>query len=208
MTDPSRLVSTAKAAAAVGVDRTTLFRWWQAEKVRTPYRTPSGHLRWDVADLHRQLTAKPTTTPEVLLVPETTDQPQKAAVAVAIVVSDVGVLVGQRNDGIPPWTFIAGKCHEGEAPRDAAVREVKEETGLVVTAGRYPIGERVHPKTKRHMRYIACSPAEGSTDVFVGDEDELAEVRWVPTVEALCELMGRENIFAPVLEHLERVLPA
>ena len=120
----------------------------------------------------------------------------------AIVTSDRGVLVGRRNDGKPPWTFIAGEVEPGERPADAAIREVKEETGLEVRAGRV-IGERDHPKTKRHMIYMAAEPVRG-TDVFVGDEDELAEVRWVSLAEA-DELMGG-MIFGPVHEHLEREL--
>jgi 8-oxo-dGTP diphosphatase len=206
MADQSRLVSTAKAAAAVGVDRTTLFRWWQAKKVTTPYRTPSGHLRWVIADLQAQL-ANPTPPQEDLPMPlDDPSAPQKPSIATAIVVSELGVLVGKRNDGTPPWTFIAGQAHDGEPIADAAVREVKEETGLVVVAGGALIGRRTHPKTGRDMHYVACRPTEG-TDVFVGDEEELAEVRWVPTVDALCELMQRDQIFPPVLEHLERVLP-
>ena len=88
-----------------------------------------------------------------------------------------------------------------ENPADTAVREVKEETGLRVTAGEV-IGERVHPKTHRTMIYLAARPTHG-TDVFVGDEDELAEVRWVSLAEADELLPG---MFGPVREHLAREL--
>jgi 8-oxo-dGTP pyrophosphatase MutT (NUDIX family)/transcriptional regulator with XRE-family HTH domain len=122
-------------------------------------------------------------------------------VVAAIVTSELGVLVGRRNDGKPPWTFIAGEqdAVKDENPADTAVREVKEETGLRVQVGEV-IGERDHPNTGRHMIYLAAAPTHG-TDVFVGDEDELAEVRWVSLAE-LDELMGAGNIFAPVHEHL------
>ena len=83
------------------------------------------------------------------------------------------------------------------------MREVKEETGLRVTAGGV-IGRRVHPKTGRTMVYIAARPTHG-TDAFVGDEDELAEIRWVDLREA-DELMGG-MIFEPVRDHLSQVLP-
>ena len=114
-----------------------------------------------------------------------------------------GVLVGRRNDGQPPWTFIAGKIEPGESPADAAVREVKEETGLLIRAGKV-IGRRVSSVHRRTMVYMAAPPTRG-TDVFVGDEDELAEVRWVTLAEA-DELMGG-MIFEPVYEHLRQVLP-
>ena len=58
--------------------------------------------------------------------PRATAQP----VVAAIVTSRLGVLVGRRHDGKPPWTFIAGEVEPGERPEDAAIREVKEETGL------------------------------------------------------------------------------
>lgn len=124
-------------------------------------------------------------------------------VVAAIVTSPEGVLVGRRNDGKPPWTFIAGEqdAVKDENPADTAVREVKEETGLRVTA-REVIGERVHPKTHRTMIYLAARPTHG-TDVFVGDEDELAEVRWVSLAEADELLPG---MFEPVREHLAREL--
>ena len=124
-------------------------------------------------------------------------------VVAAIVTSELGVLVGRRNDGKPPWTFIAGEqdAVKDENPADTAVREVKEETGLRVTAGDV-VGERVHPKTGRTMIYMAAAPTHG-TDVFIGDEDELAEVRWVSLAEADELLPG---MFEPVREHLAREL--
>jgi 8-oxo-dGTP pyrophosphatase MutT (NUDIX family)/transcriptional regulator with XRE-family HTH domain len=122
-------------------------------------------------------------------------------VVAAIVTSQLGVLVGQRNDGKPPWTFIAGEVEPGESPADAAVREVKEETGLRVRAGDV-IGERVHPKTGRTMIYMAAAPTHG-TKVIVGDEDELADVRWITLAEADELLPG---MFEPVHEYLEREL--
>lgn len=130
--------------------------------------------------------------------------PEKQPVVAAIVTSPLGVLAGRRNDGKPPWTFIAGEIEPGEAQADAAVREVKEETGLVVIAGEREIGRRVHPKTGRTMIYLECAPAAG-TDVFVGDEEELAEVRWLSLTEA-DELMP--GMFEPVHEYLRRTIGA
>jgi GntR family transcriptional regulator len=123
-------------------------------------------------------------------------------VVAAIVTSKRGVLVGRRNDGKPPWTFIAGEIEPGESPADAAIREVKEETGLAVRAAEREIGRRVHPKTGRTMIYLACHPT-GKLDPIVGDEDELAEVRWVSLAEAQELLPGMHE---PVLEHLRREL--
>ena len=120
-------------------------------------------------------------------------------VATAIVTSEHGVLVGHRHDGKPPWTFISGEIEPGESPADAAEREVKEEATLEVDVGDL-IGERVHPKTGRRMFYLAATPKEG-TGISVGDEDELAKVRWVSLAEA-DELMKAYGMFEPVREHL------
>ncbi len=126
---------------------------------------------------------------------------QQRPVVAAIVTSELGVLVGRRNDGEPPWTFIAGKVSDGERLSDAAQREVKEEAGLLVEAGEL-IGERVHPRSGRPMIYIAAHPTHG-TSVHVGDEAELAEVKWVSYDEAQ-DLMP--DMFGPVSAYLARTI--
>lgn len=133
---------------------------------------------------------------------EPADRPEPQPVVAAVVTSHLGVLAGRRRDGKPPWTFIAGEIEPGESSTDAAIREVKEETGLEVRAGRDPIGRRVHPKTGRTMVYLACQPVNG-TDVFVGDEEELSEVRWLSLVEVDALMPG---VFEPVKEHLLRTI--
>jgi 8-oxo-dGTP pyrophosphatase MutT (NUDIX family) len=146
-------------------------------------------------------TPSPTTAGEPMTEPATTPEPQP--VAAAIVTSSRGVLAGRRNDGKPPWTFIAGEVEPGETAPFAAVREVKEETGLEVRAGS-EIGRRVHPRTGRTMIYVAAEPERpDDLDVFVGDTRELAEVRWLTLAEADELLPG---MFEPVREYLSHEL--
>jgi hypothetical protein len=83
--------------------------------------------------------------------------------------SEHGVLVGRRNDGQPPWTFISGEIEPGESPNDASVREVKSH----------------------------------GTNIFVGDRDELAEVRLVSLAEAE-QLMRPCSMFGPVREYFSK----
>lgn len=194
-----RYVSTPEAARELGIAVSTLQDWAKKGRITPAWRTPGGHYQWSVSDLRRQLNMPAATTEEP--VTERSDKPEPETVAAAIVTSDKGVLVGKRNDGKPPWTFIAGKIHPGESPADAAVREVKEETGLRITAGDV-IGRRVHPATGRTMVYMAARPTHG-TDVFVGDEEELAEVRWISLAEADELLPG---MFEPVREHLAHMI--
>ena len=78
---------------------------------------------------------------------------------------------------------------------------MKEETGLLVKIS-HTIGERQHPATGRHMIYLAARPYQG-TAVHVGDEAELAEVRWVGLAEAEELLTG---MYEPVHEHLAHTL--
>jgi 8-oxo-dGTP pyrophosphatase MutT (NUDIX family) len=183
------LVSTGTAAKELGVAPTTLQRWAHAGLVEPALVTAGGHFRWNLDILRGQL-------PRV-----TGRQPEPQPVVAAIITSPLGVLVGRRNDGSPPWTFIAGEVEPGESPEDAAVREVKEETGCLAEVDEV-IGERDHPATGRHMIYMAGHPTHG-TEVHVGDRDELAEVRWVTLAEADELLPG---MFGPVRDYLARVL--
>jgi 8-oxo-dGTP pyrophosphatase MutT (NUDIX family) len=136
--------------------------------------------------------------------PPNEGSPKPVPIVAAIVTSRLGVLVARRNDGKPPWTFVAGEIERGEDPADTAVREVKEETGLRISATEV-IGRRVHPHTGREIVYLAARPTHG-TKAFVGDEQELAEVRWVDLAQA-AELMAG-SIFEPVRRYLEKTLKA
>lgn len=117
-------------------------------------------------------------------------------VAVAVVTSDRGVLLGRRRDGNPPWALPGGKAEAGETAADAAVRETAEETGLTVGAAG-EIGRRVHPATGRLIVYVAAVTAEGSE---ARPGDELTEVRWASPEEA-DELTGG-TIYEPVRKYL------
>lgn len=136
-------------------------------------------------------------------VPDPATRPEHPPVVAAIVTSHRGVLAGRRNDNKPPWTFIAGEIEPGESQVDAAIREVKEETGLEVRAGHHELGRRVHPKTGRTMVYLACSPVDSPDGIFVGDQEELAEVRWLSLAD-VDELMP--GVFKPVRDYLGRAI--
>jgi 8-oxo-dGTP pyrophosphatase MutT (NUDIX family) len=195
-----RYLTTREAADALGFSTNSLLRWARQGLVTPVSRTPQrGDYRWDLDDLRHQLGAEKTGEPLPL---QAADKPQYPAISAAIVTSRLGVLVTRRNDRMPPWGFPAGKNELGETPADTAIREVKEETGLLVTVSQ-TIGERIHPKTGKHMVYLAARPATRSRDVFVGDEDELAEVRWA-TLDEVDEMMP--DMFAPVRAHLQRVM--
>lgn len=200
-------LTTGEAARALNVNPTTLQRWVHKYGIKPALVTGGGHFRWDLDDLRIQLQRRQSENLEVIPMTssrEAATKPERQPVVAAIVTSHLGVLVGRRHDGKPLWTFIAGEIEPGESQVDAAVREVKEETGLDVRAGHQEIGRRVHPKTQRTLIYLACTPIEG-TDVIVGDPDELAEVRWFNLAD-VDRYMGQANVFEPVWEHLARIL--
>jgi 8-oxo-dGTP diphosphatase len=187
--------TTAEAAEALNVHLVTLQRWAKQGIVTPAFRTAGGRYRWDIPDLRRQLREK-TGAPMTDV-----STPIHPPIVAAIVTSKLGVLVERRHDGRPLWTFPAGEAEPGESPADTAIRETKEETTLEIKVS-HVIGERDHPKTGRHMIYVAARPYQG-TEVHVGDEDELAEVRWVNLGQADELLSG---MFGPVREHLGKTI--
>ena len=120
-------------------------------------------------------------------VTESASVPARAAVAAAIVTSHLGVLVGRRRDGTPPWTFPSGKIEPGESQEDTAVRETFEETGLRGRATAV-IGRRVHPLTRIRVVYVVAELVD-EPGVMAHKSGEFAEVRWVSLAEAEA-LMG------------------
>lgn len=176
------------AADQLGMHPSTLWRWAQAGKIRPSWTTPGGHARWDLDDLRNQLGIQAAQQP----------------IAAAVVTGVSGLLVGHRRDGSPPWTLIAGEVEPGEQPVDAAVREVKEETGLEVVPQK-EIGRRIHPVSQRTMVYLACAPVRTSDEsaVHVGDPDELTDVRWIGRSEVAEYL---PDLYKPVRRHVMRSL--
>jgi 8-oxo-dGTP pyrophosphatase MutT (NUDIX family) len=212
-----RYVTSGEAARHLGISISTLHRWLDDGLVRPAHRVGRrGDTRWDLDDLDRQLrgegqgqTQAPTQAPTRQEAPPVDDptRPQKPSVILAVVRSRDGVLLGRRNDGSPPWTFIAGENEPGESPQDTAIREVKEETGLSIKVGE-EIAQRVHPRSGRHQVYVAAKPAGRDRRVFVGDPEELAEVRWVPLAEAVELMREWGGMHDPVRDHLARTLPS
>jgi 8-oxo-dGTP pyrophosphatase MutT (NUDIX family) len=204
----------AEAVKAVQISRSTESAAWAAIQLSRAAGVPDDVLCLSTeisrSTLNRKLGKRPRRDAELELslrgddVPGDATKPERQPVVAAIVTSERGVLVGRRNDGKPPWTFIAGEIEPGESQADAAVREVKEETGLVIEPAPHEIGRRVHPKTQRTMLYLACTP-RGELDPIVGDPEELAEVRWMSLAEVE-GTMGVDNIFGPVLAHLRQEL--
>lgn len=134
----------------------------------------------------------------------TATAPVERPIVAAVIAHNGRMLVTWRNDKTPPAGFLSGEIEPGERPEDAMVREVKEESGLRLLAGEV-VGDRVHPRTGRRIIYVSGT-VEGSADVFVGDVDELAAIRWVSLTEADEAFAPFGGMFEPVHAWLTRAL--
>ena len=93
------------------------------------------------------------------------------------------------------WTVPGGQVEEdGESPWEACRREVREETGLVVTAGRLACVDFLHPRRGRPggMRFLFdCGVVPAAVrDTIVVQPGEIASHRWVDPDEASRLLSG------------------
>ena len=88
--------------------------------------------------------------------------PTPIAIAVAVVEHEGHFLIGQRPAGVPLaglWEFPGGKIEPGESPEAAAVRECREETGLIVEPlSRYPEHVQEYDHDRVQLYFIACRP--------------------------------------------------
>lgn len=126
--------------------------------------------------------------------------PDSLAVAAAIVIRDRRVLLARRRipEGLLVWTFPSGKVEPGESGEDAAVRETREEVGLITSAVK-TLGARVHPATGRRMIYVVCELLAGVA--HVADADELADVEWCDRARVI--RLVPFPFFPPVQEYLD-----
>jgi 8-oxo-dGTP diphosphatase len=80
------------------------------------------------------------------------------------------------------WSLPKGKLDKGEEFEDAALREVREETGIRCKLGRH-LGDTTykdHKEREKLVRYFEMHPEDGEFT----PNDEVDELRWVPIREA------------------------
>jgi 8-oxo-dGTP diphosphatase len=122
-----------------------------------------------------------------------------------VIVKDCRVLLVQRRvkEGSLSWQFPAGEVEPDESAGEEAVRETREETGLVVAEAKN-LGERIHPATGRTMIYVACDAIEG--EACVVDDEELVDFAWVKR-DRLAEYVPY-GFFPAVQDYLDATLSA
>jgi 8-oxo-dGTP diphosphatase len=127
-------------------------------------------------------------------------------VTAGVIVKDGKVLLTQRKPGTHQalaWEFPGGKVEEGEDPRDALVRELKEEIGIRAVVGDViDVTFHRYPERAVLLIFYAVSMAPGSD---APQPLDIADLHWA-TGQHLAE-MHLSPADRAVVRRVQRLLP-
>lgn len=122
--------------------------------------------------------------------------PRSDPVAIVLAIHEGACLLG-RNTRFPPGFFsaLAGYVEACETPEACAVREIKEEAGVTLTAVHYQFSQPWPFPSSMMMGFLA----DAKDRTLKLDETEICEAKWVDKAEIRAILGGekRENFFLP-----------
>ena len=123
----------------------------------------------------------------------------------AVIVKDDRVLLVHQNNNL--WSFPKGHMEPGETEIEAALREVKEETGLDVKiddSKRYVFGYLIEELSIDKTVVLFLAQVEDGVDMKKQDS-EIAELRWVPfdEVEQTLNFDAWRQIWRTILADLQ-----
>jgi 8-oxo-dGTP diphosphatase len=125
-----------------------------------------------------------------------------------MIVVAAGALLWRRENGVlkvlvihrdryDDWSWPKGKLDKGEAISEAAVREIREETGLSVTLGvkLYELEYKLDTGNRKVVHYWAAEVSDKALAAqnFVPDE-EVASLEWLTVPEAKKRLTYKHDI--------------
>lgn len=125
-----------------------------------------------------------------------------------IILKDKRILIGKLKEkmltdfGELKYVFPGGKIEDNETNEEAVVREILEETGLKVKVIQ-KIGDRIHPKTNKHIEYYHCEVVSGSEVTKSEKNDDIESLQWVE-LDELNDYMP--TLFPIVEEYLKSLL--
>ena len=110
-----------------------------------------------------------------------------------------------RNRRWPPRrvSILAGFVEPGESVEHALVREVSEETGLVVTDLQY-VGSQPWPFPQSLMLGFRAR-AHGNQEIRV-DGEEIAEARWFTREQLRAAILAAEVLLPPPVSIAHRII--
>ena len=146
--------------------------------------------------------------------------PYRRNVGVMLVNADGHAFVGQRMDSeMPAWQMPQGGIDKGESPRDAALRELTEETGVtpdLVTVEAetegwiaYDLPHDIVPRIwkgryKGQEQKWFLLRFHGSDDqvrIDADDHQEFSEWRWLPPDAVLAQIVPfKRDVYAQVID--------
>lgn len=104
-----------------------------------------------------------------------------------------------KKEGNLLWAFPGGKVEDGETKEQACIREVHEETGIIVTT-KQVLGERIHPDTNRKITYFLCDYVSGQ--IKLSNENEIIEIAYKNQQEFNRDI--KTDIYPPVKEYIKK----
>jgi putative (di)nucleoside polyphosphate hydrolase len=146
--------------------------------------------------------------------------PYRPCVGVMLVNAEGHAFVGQRIDSeIPAWQMPQGGIDEGETPRDAALRELVEETGVtpeLVTVEAetddwipYDLPHDIVPRIwkgrfkgqKQKWFLLRFHGTDDQVRIDADDHQEFSEWRWMAPDEVLTQIVPfKRDVYARVLQ--------
>ncbi len=130
----------------------------------------------------------------------------KTVGAACVIMCGGDILLIRNTYGGRLWSFPGGGVNEGEDPRDAAIREVKEEVGVDLTDVVF-LGKLLYDYG-RHDDTVHVFRSAISAKSFRIDPNEIAEARWFSVYDVPVGKLSRvgKGIFGLFMKNEQSLL--